>query len=87
MSPTSHLNALLPRVRYVESADGPDNSIRNIVLAVIFSIFGAIAISVGVFIGCLYRRKHKRNQQRRSMEHAEVQQVMMENGNQGPVHY
>ena len=87
MSPTTHLNALLPRVRYVESADGPDNSIRNIVLAIIFSIAGAIGITVGVYLGCLYWRKHKRSQQRRSMQHAEAQQVMMKNENQGPVNY
>ena len=86
MSPITHLNALVRRVRYVDSANGPDNSIRNIVLAVIFSIFGAIAITVGGYIGFLYWRKHKGNQ-RRSMEHADAQQVMVKTDNHGPIHY
>lgn len=65
MSPISHLNVLLPRVRTVDSPDEPDNRIRNLVLAIIFSIFGAITIAVGLYLGISYWRQHKKNQQHR----------------------
>jgi predicted negative regulator of RcsB-dependent stress response len=78
MPPTYHLNALIPRVRTVNDPDDPDNSLRNIVLAVIFSIFGAICLAVGIYIGCLYWRKHKREQRRRS-EQVQSQQALMKN--------
>lgn len=83
----SHLNVLLPRVRSEDSPDEPDNRIRNLVLAIIFSIFGAIAIAVALYLGISYYRQHKRNQQRRLDKIQRQSMAKIEDGQDTPPQY
>jgi hypothetical protein len=62
MSPITHINTLFRRVRYEDSASDPDNSTRNIVLAVIFSILGTILVAVGLYFGMTFYRNRRRRE-------------------------